>query len=665
MATQGQINTNKLQQSNGNFSYFWVYWEQNGDQYIANNKTRIYWSCGVYCGADFYSNAVKMGPVTINGTQVYGGGTYSNLDKGERRLANGYLDIDHEADGTKQFTIDAFTGWLYSTGNFSSNGGSFWLEPIPRASQPSCITYPQTTTHIGNLGDTILIHTNAASSEFRHNLWYKHKEVGDWVPIARNVQWNYPWTIPTDLAKAVPNGTLYEGIIELNTYKGEVTNDMTTAHPNCIGTKWIDFAATVPDNDTTKPKVTGCYIEPIKGVAPWHAKLYVSKRTKVKAYMWAEPQLGSSLKEYSFNLNGKYIGEACNTSERTQFTQESQVVQGQGSVHFEFWAKDSRGFWKGEGVDQWFEPYDKPYIAPHTQNDRIVCARCDENGNLKDNGQHLRLTLSKQWWPLSSDGNRAQVWCKVTTINSDTGYDSGWKLLSDYDVTDASGIVDIDATITDITLELDKAYNVEIWVQDLFYDYGWGNDSSDPSYRTYNFRVPMEEVTFHLKDGGGGAAFGEYATEKNVVKIKDEWNLRYKGSILTDFVVEHRTADNTQKNEDGEITGGTKWIYEKWNSGIAKCWVEHYQSNVDVSIPWGYLFESAGYVVNLPSGLFVETPQFFINLTGSGKTASGLMPETFSHGSKSQSPDMCVVRATTANIDSVKTLIHAVGRWKK
>lgn len=649
MATTGQINTNKLQQSNGNYSYFWVYWEQNGDQDIANNKTRIYWSCGVYCGADFYSNAVKMGPVTINGTQVYGGGTYSNLDKGDRRLASGYLDIYHEADGTKQFTIDAFTGWLYSTGNFSSNGGSFWLESIPRASQPSCITYPQTTAHIGNLGDKIHIHMNSASGSFRHNVFYWYNNA--WIDIERDVQNNCLWEIPYELANNVPSGKTCSGKIAVDTYKGTATNSADTG--NFLGTKIVEFTATVPDNNTTKPKVTDRYIEPIEGVAPWHATLYVSKRTKVKAYMWAEPQLGSSLTEYGFNLNGTYKGVACNVAEGTQFTQESQVVQGQGSVHFEFWAKDSRGFWKGESVDKWFEPYDKPYIAPHTQNDRIVCARCDENGNLKDNGQHLRLTLSKQWWPLSSDGNRAQVWYKVTTLNSDTGCDSGWIVLSDYDVTDASGIVNIDKTITDITLELDQAYNVEIWVQDLYYDYGWGKDSSDPSYRTYNFRVPMEEVTFHLKDGGGGAAFGEYATEKNVVKIKDEWNLRYKGSIMTDFVVDHGTVDGD----------GITWTYEKWNSGVAKCWGVHTKSNVAITAAWGSLFESAGYVVNLPSELFIETPQFSITLIGSGEP-SAVMLSIYSTGSKTQSPNMCAVRATAGTVSKVNTSIHAVGRWK-
>jgi hypothetical protein len=491
---------------------------------------------------------------------------------------------------------------------------------------------------------------NSASGSFRHNVFYWYNNA--WIDIERNVQNNCLWEIPYELANNVPSGTQCSGKIAVDTYKGTATNSKDTE--NFLGTKTVEFTATVPDNNETKPIVEECLILPVPNKnndgKSIDEGLFVSKRTKVVASMKASPKYSSSLKEYGFTINGIYEGVACDTGAESRFEKTSNPIHGQGNLCFEFWVQDSRGFWQSANVYQWFEAYDKPYIAPHTQNNSIVCARCDKNGNLQDDGQHLRLTLSKQWWPLSSDGNRAQVWYKVTTINSDTG----WKLLSDYDVTDASGIVDIDATITDITLELDKAYNVEIWVQDLYYDYGWGMSSNDPSYRTYNFRIPMEEVTFHLKDGGGGAAFGEYATEKNVVKIKDEWNLRYKGSIITDFVVEHGTVDKD----------GITWTYEKWNSGVAKCWGVHTKSNVAITAAWGSLFESAGYVVNLPSELFIETPQFSITLIGSGET-SAVMLSIYSTGSNTQSPNMCAVRATAGTVSKVNTSIHAVGRWKQ
>ena len=126
MATSGQINTNTVYDS-----YFWVAWSQ-ASQDIASNKTKINWSCGVYCGHSFYLNAIQMSAVSINGKQVYGGGTYSNFSKGNHTIASGTLDIEHNADGTKTFSISAFSGWLYTNYNYSAAGGSYSLTQIPR-----------------------------------------------------------------------------------------------------------------------------------------------------------------------------------------------------------------------------------------------------------------------------------------------------------------------------------------------------------------------------------------------------------------------------------------------------------------------------------------------------------------------------------------------------
>lgn len=135
MATSGQKNTGTV-----DGSYFWVNWSQ-ASQDITNNKTKINWSCGVYCGHNFYLNAIKMSAVSINGTQVYSGGTYSNFNRlTSYTLASGTLDIPHNSDGTKTFTISAFTGWLYDSGNYSASASSYTLNTIPRKATVSAGT---------------------------------------------------------------------------------------------------------------------------------------------------------------------------------------------------------------------------------------------------------------------------------------------------------------------------------------------------------------------------------------------------------------------------------------------------------------------------------------------------------------------------------------------
>lgn len=127
MATSGRITTNTTYDS-----YFWVEWEQIGNQDVANNRTQIKWSCGVNCGHSFYANAIKMSAVSINGVSVYSGGTYSNYSKGNHTIATGTLWISHDANGTKTFSISAFTGWLYSGYNYSASATTHTLEAIPR-----------------------------------------------------------------------------------------------------------------------------------------------------------------------------------------------------------------------------------------------------------------------------------------------------------------------------------------------------------------------------------------------------------------------------------------------------------------------------------------------------------------------------------------------------
>lgn len=132
--TKGEVKTNTTYDS-----YFWVRWSIKETFKTSNPPvTRINWSCGVTPGHSFYLNAIKMSAVTINGTQVYAGGTYSNFtDYKEHTLGSGTLDIPHNTDGTKTFTISQFTGWLYGGYNYTGAKTDFTL---PRIDTKALIT---------------------------------------------------------------------------------------------------------------------------------------------------------------------------------------------------------------------------------------------------------------------------------------------------------------------------------------------------------------------------------------------------------------------------------------------------------------------------------------------------------------------------------------------
>ena len=128
--TSGSVTTNTISKS-----YFYVSWSQTS-QSTANNETYISWTAGLYTGTssshdNFYSNAVKIKNVYINGTLASNGGTWSNIKTGGNHdLLSGTATIPHSSDGTKTFTI-SIEAWTYSSSNYSGSD-SFVLTNIPR-----------------------------------------------------------------------------------------------------------------------------------------------------------------------------------------------------------------------------------------------------------------------------------------------------------------------------------------------------------------------------------------------------------------------------------------------------------------------------------------------------------------------------------------------------
>ncbi len=182
MATSGVISTNTKYGS-----CFWVKWEISGSQNIADNKTTIAWSCGLTPGEQYYTNAIKMSAVSIAGVKVYAGGTYSDItDYKDHTFASGTLALAHDADGTKSFTVAAFSGWLYGNGDYTAAAKSFALPTIPRATTPA----------IGpvTIGGKATISLPRASASFTHTLSYTFESATG--TIATGVGSSCTWTVP-------------------------------------------------------------------------------------------------------------------------------------------------------------------------------------------------------------------------------------------------------------------------------------------------------------------------------------------------------------------------------------------------------------------------------------------------------------------------------------
>ena len=519
MATSGSLSTGSYEGR-----YLKLSWTQTKD--IANNKSTISWTLSSVGGsATYYST----GPTTvkINGTQVYYKEWLSWSSKtfpAAKGSASGTTTINHASDGTGSIKVEISTAIYVESVSTVSN--TWTLDSIPRASTPTL------SASSVNMGSSIVISTNRASTSFTHAIRYKWN--GTTTNLTSGVGASYTWTVPTSFANALPTATSGTVTVYLDTYSG------TTL----VGTKSVTFTAKVPNADWSKPKINSVTTAP-SGNLDWVGSIYVQSKTKVRVTTNAECQAGATSLSYTVDVNSKrYVG-----SDIT-----SEVLSNSGSLPVLVTVTDSRGYTNSKTVFISVEAYKQPYIANHSTQNKIIYSRCDSNGNIISNGTNLKLLFSKKWTQLSNKSNKALVQYQINSL--------GWVDASAYTSGD-SGSLDVSLTIKNIVFELKQSYTLYIKITDKF-------GESD----TFVFYVPTEEIVFHLREGGKGAAFGGYATEAETVKIDNDWNLRYKGQILVDFVIENGTSG--------------VWTYRKWYSGKAECWCTYASTvNSNAWTAWG------------------------------------------------------------------------------
>ena len=460
-------------------SYFWVKWE-SGEQDVSANKTTINWSCGVMPGHKFYSNAVKMSAVTINGVQVYAGGTYSNItDYKEHTLASGTLEVSHESDGSKTLAVAAFSGQVWKdTGYLTATAAaqSFQLTAIPRATEP--------VMGAATMGETVRISLPRASSAFTHTLSYVFGSASG--AIAENAGTEVLWTVPESLAAQIPDSPGGTGTLTCKTYNGGTL----------IGTKTISFTATVPQS--MKPALTNGWAEvtydnsgtKASGIAAW-----VQGYSKAKAVFDSSKiacKQGASIAKYAVTYLGKTTEESpyrTDTISATSATVRCAVT-------------DSRGLTAWEDVTVTLESYAPPMLVG------AALYRADGEGAAADSGTHIAGLATAKF---SSIGGRNTATIKGYWKSVGGSYGEG--------VTLPFGAVGL--VTGDVEIAADRSYTAKIVVTDSL-----GNSTE------FEENIPTEQVAFHLKEGGKGAAFGKAAEQDELLDVA--WDARFRENVQVD-----------------------------------------------------------------------------------------------------------------------------------
>lgn len=191
-----------------NYSRFYLSWNV-ARQDIANNRSLINWTAGIQgqpgYTAFWYSNAIRLNSVYIDGQGNLASGTWSNITLSNGAtvpLRSGSVWIGHNSDGSKSFGASV-SGWLYMNGDIGASG-HWGIDTIPRNSQ--------VTTNKGSytLGEPITIYTNRKSTSFNHDITIRKDNSGGanlkfFDNIANSVTWTPSASEIQSMQNMIPN----------------------------------------------------------------------------------------------------------------------------------------------------------------------------------------------------------------------------------------------------------------------------------------------------------------------------------------------------------------------------------------------------------------------------------------------------------------------------
>lgn len=482
--TNGYLKTNTEYES-----YFWVKWEQVGDQDIPNNRTQIRWTCGVYCGHEFKNNAIKMNAVVINGTQVYSGGKYSNFAKGDHTIASGTMWINHNNDGQKTFSISSFTGWLYENHNYSSNGGSYALTKIPRQ---ATITSASDFTDVDN---PTIEFSNPGG--FSMDVWLEPNPVGDHLCIRKGIAntGSYTWELSDEERDILRQACAGENASK----KCPIRMGLYSNVGGTLSADYVDQTFTIVESGYTRPSVSMAATINNGSLPDKFGSTYIQGKSKLDIALSAEGKYGADITSYYAVIDGKtYNGD--------KFT--TDVILNSGTVEILGYAKDSRDFTGVTEQQITVTPYSKPLVIPIGSENSILCYRSDGNGKRTGKSTSVWIKAKKSFYSIDGKNQCALQWRRKLSTEAWNDSVHTWSnLLTKEATTD-----EYNALIPSTVFELKKTYTVQIRAID---------DVEEYDFKT--FEIPTEDVALHLGKGGKNVSVGTYCDYSKDYTFYSDW----------------------------------------------------------------------------------------------------------------------------------------------
>ena len=268
-----------------------------------------------------------------------------------------------------------------------------------------------------------------------------------------------------------------------------------TEYSNQIGDAvYKEITLTIPDNTDTKPTAT-MTLSPVNSLPSPFSSLYIKGRTKVDAnFTDGEGKYGAYIVSYKMSIGSKSYG--------SPYT--SDYLTSSGSVTVEGIVTDSRGRSRTYEQKITVIPYSDPKILPASGEKGIICARCDENGNLSESGTHLKIKASRSYSKVTSadvQKNHCSIRYRCVAEGNKFSGDDGWVTLLEGSTTSTNTV---NKTLSGIVSSTETAYIVQVGVIDEV-------GASD----VVQFVIPTDFVTIDIPEEHKGRRIGllRYATE--------------------------------------------------------------------------------------------------------------------------------------------------------
>ena len=435
-------------------------------------------------------------------------GVWGNVEPGAGYPAAPWksIAIPHDAEGKKRITMDVGLSGT-GMGNWSVSGSTtIDLTDIPRASTPTLsIASP-------NVGDTI--NTNRKVSSYTHDITYSFGNASG--TIGTDVGESVQWDIPMDLAKAI---TEKSGTLTLTT--------VTKSGGATIGTATTTHTLKIPDNDTTKPKITAVTLAPEHELDAKFSGVYVQGRSAIRVNVEASSEYSTIAKYETTVLGTTYEGNDVLTN----------ILSVTGEVAVRVTVTDARGYSQSETHNVLYYPYSNPSVSPPDGQAQITCKRCKADGTLDVSGIHLKIEAGKKFSSVNGI-NQCELRYRYAVAG---GSFSGWIPLLEKGSAANSIRTDPIAGVVDSAV---TTYTIEIGVID---DVG--------TEKSVTFPIGTASAVWHAAEGGKALGIGGYAQQEGVDCF---WDIHMNGHKIYDLYPVGSVYISFSNTSPEELFGG-KW----------------------------------------------------------------------------------------------------------